>query len=420
MYDDVEIRALRAEDDLDAQLDLSDRAFGVRSAADRVTWRQAMSAALDEGGYLGAFAGPRAVGAALFFDMRQWWLGRAVAMAGVSGVKVAPEDRGQGIGRALMTALLAEIAARGYPLSVLYPATMPLYRSLGWELAGARNLAVIPAHSLRSLVAPDVSAEMPAVVPSISRVPGVASRSSRIAEARVKLRRAGSDDEAEVLRVIGRAHELARDCGAVTYAVAVRRWLSDPDIYTYLADDGFLAYRWSEGNEEIFVDRLLGASAETTRALWSLVASHASTAETVRAHVGPADPFWWLTRERDANITNRSMWMLRVVDAPAAIAARGFPPSCELTVQLRISDEARPVNSGLWELAVSGGKGFLSRASEPAGAVLTLGARGLAALYAGTPVATLRLAGLATGGTPDDDASLDGAFAGTPYLLDSF
>jgi hypothetical protein len=35
-------------------------------------------------------------------------------------------------------------------------------------------------------------------------------------------------------------------------------------------------------------------------------------------------------------------------------------------------------------------------------------------------VATLRLAGLATAGTPDDDASLDGAFAATPYLLDSF
>jgi predicted acetyltransferase len=416
MYDDVEIRALRADDDLEVQLDLSSRAFGVRSAADRVTWRQAMSAARNEGGHLGAFAGSRAVGAALFFDMRQWWLGRAVAMAGVSGVKVAPEDRGRGIGRALMTALLAEIAARGYPLSVLYPATMPLYRSLGWELAGAQNLAVIPAHSLRSLVAPDVSAETPAIVPGT----GVAPRAARAAETRVSLRRAGPDDEAEVLRVLGRAHELARDCGAVTYAVAVGRWLSDPDTYTYLADDGFLAYRWSERNEEIFVNRVLGASAATTRALWGLVASHASTAETVRACVGPADPFWWLTRERDANIANRSMWMLRVVDAPAAIAARGFPPSCELTVQLRITDEARPVNSGLWELAVSGGKGFLSRASDPAGAVLTLGARGLAALYAGTPVAPLRLAGLATAGTPDDDASLDGAFAATPYLLDSF
>ena len=72
----------------------------------------------------------------MFHDMRQWWHGRAVPMAGVGGVKVAPEQRGRGTGRALMTEVLRVIADRGYPLSVLYPATAPLYRSLGWELAG--------------------------------------------------------------------------------------------------------------------------------------------------------------------------------------------------------------------------------------------------------------------------------------------
>ena len=54
------------------------------------------------------------------------------------------------------------------------------------------------------------------------------------------------------------------------------------------------------------------------------------------------------------------------------------------------------------------------------GPPLTLGARGLAALYAGTPLGTLRQAGLAAGGTPEDDAALDAAFAATPYMLDAF
>ena len=49
-----------------------------------------------------------------------------------------------------------------------------------------------------------------------------------------------------------------------------------------------------------------------------------------------------------------------------------------------------------------------------------LSARGLAALYAGTPVATLRRAGLADGGSPAADAALDGAFAATPFMLDGF
>ena len=95
--------------------------------------------------------------AALFHDMTQWWNGRAVPMAGVAGVTVAPEERGRGVGRALVTALLEVIAARGYPLSVLFPSTLPIYRSLGWEIAGTSHEAVIAAHALRSLAPADAA-----------------------------------------------------------------------------------------------------------------------------------------------------------------------------------------------------------------------------------------------------------------------
>jgi len=107
---------------------------------------------------------------------------------------------------------------------------------------------------------------------------------------------------------------------------------------------------------------------------------------------------------------------------------------------VRIADGARPANSGRWQLTVAGGAGTLeplgpagtagpastvgtagpaSTAALPA-SPLTLGARGLAALYAGTPLVTLRQAGLAAGGTAADDAALDAAFAATPYMLDAF
>jgi hypothetical protein len=49
-----------------------------------------------------------------------------------------------------------------------------------------------------------------------------------------------------------------------------------------------------------------------------------------------------------------------------------------------------------------------------------LGARGFAALYAGTPMATLRRAGLAAGGAAGADDALDSAFAGQAFLLDGF
>ena len=89
--------------------------------------------------------------------MRQWWHGRSMPMAGVAAVMVAPEHRRQGLGRSLMTVLLDAIAGRGYPVSVLYPATTPIYRSLGWELAGGHHRAVIPARTLGAFIPADVT-----------------------------------------------------------------------------------------------------------------------------------------------------------------------------------------------------------------------------------------------------------------------
>jgi hypothetical protein len=85
---------------------------------------------------------------------------------------------------------------------------------------------------------------------------------------------------------------------------------------------------------------------------------------------------------------------------------------------MRVEDSL-PVNAGAWELTVADGAGKLERAEAAPGA-LTVGARGLAALYAGTPVPTLRLAGLAADGSPADDEFLAAAFPGPAWMLDDF
>jgi predicted acetyltransferase len=407
---EVVIRPVTPDDDFEAQVDLGQRAFGLYSPAQKASWLYAARLRASQGLFLGAFAGEQPAGAAMIHEMRQWWAGRAVPCAGVASVKVAPEYRGQGTGRRLMTELLAMIAARGYPLSALFPATMPLYRSLGWELAGGRYEAIVPARSLQRLLPPDASALDAPDRPAAATGPEV--------------RRAGPRDAAAVLAVIGRCHEAARDSGPVTWDEPLAaRWLARPDMYAYLTDDGFAAYRWADANKTLFVEQVRAASPGSLRALWSVIASHGSTVGKIRARVGPNDPFWWLTHERDAVIAKRSLWMLRVVDAPAAIAARGFPPALTLSVPLVIDDNTRPANSGHWQLSVSDGKGTLipnGPVSPPTGSIpLTLGARGLAALYAGAPVSALRLAGLASGGG-SDAAVFDAAFAATPYMLDDF
>ncbi len=400
----MDIRPLGPQDDPEIEVDLARRSFGPVDAEARADRLADARAAIRGGRYFAAFDGTRPVAVGMFHDMRQFWHGRPVRMAGVGGVKVAPEERGRGTGRALMTDLLRVIADRGYPLSVLFPATVPVYRSLGWELAGDLYQAVIPTRSLAALPPPDGP--------------------------RPTLRRAGPQDAAEVIAVTEAVYESSRYSGPGSYdaETVARWWLEDDNRFCYLAPDGFLAYRWHGPERDIFVNCVLAASPETTRAFWSIVASHVSMARQVHAVVPPGDPVAWLTREADLGLAVRESWMLRIVDAAAAVAGRGFPAAVGLAVPLRIDDEQLPANTGRWTLEVSGGRGSLTpdssltRRQGPSGspAPVTLGGRGFAALYSGVRMTTLRRAGLATGGDAGGDDALDTAFAGQAFMLDDF
>ncbi len=416
-----QIRRITPDDDVEELLDLARRAFGPFGGEARARRLADAGESIAAGRHLGAFDGGRMLAAAKYFDMVQWWHGRSLPMAGVAGVTVAPEARGRGLGRALMTELVGQIAARGYPLSVLYPATAMVYRRVGYELAGGQYRVTIPARSLRSLLPPDVPAGHGS--PARHGSPG----GPRSPDEPPGLRRAGPADAAQISAVVGAVHEAVRDCGPARFDDGVTaQLLDDENVFCYLAHDGFLAYRWHGGNSEVLVLCAVAGSASTARGLWSVVASHDSMAGTVRGYVGPADPVSLLTREPDVSLARHQPWMLRVVDAGAAIAGRGFPAAAQAAAALRIDDGMLPANAGLWRLSVSGGKGDLSRyetdgpAGLPPADPLVLGPRGFAALYAGTPVAALRLAGLAAGGDPAADAALDGAFAGTAFMLDYF
>jgi hypothetical protein len=71
-------------------------------------------------------------------------------------------------------------------------------------------------------------------------------------------------------------------------------------------------------------------------------------------------------------------------------------------------------------LEVADGQASLARSDNRAGSALKLGVRGFSALYAGVRLSTLRLAGLASGGDPADDAALDSAFGGPAFMIDYF
>ena len=386
----VEITEL-TPDGMEQAFDVRRRSFGSNFAFER--WQRIYHEAIASGRALAAYDGGRVVAAARIVHLQQWWHGRAVPTAGVAGVVVAPEVRGTGVGRTLMAAILQRIGERRYPLSALYPATVPLYRSLGWELAGRQHFVELPAAAARSFAAP---------------------------ARRVPVRRGERGDGERIRSVMGAVHQRHRHCGALEFQPGEwERELEDPDYFTYLADDGFVAYGFEDGNRRLDVSHLVAGSEETTRALWALVGSGSSIASTVRACVAPDDPVVWLGREQQVDAHEDLWWMLRLVDAEAAISGRGYPAGASAGVGLRIVDEAVPANSGDFLVEVSSGTATLERA-EPGPDPLVLAATGVAALYAGVPLATLRRCGLAHGGTGDDDAALDGAFGATAFALDYF
>lgn len=378
-------------EDRDALFDLRTRAFGPMSAAARERVLPQLDLAFAERRVLGCYDGARLVASGRFHPMEQWWHGAAVPMGGVASVYVAPDERGKGVGARLAAALIELIAERGRPLSALYPATSPVYRRVGFEHAGAQHWTTFRAEVLRELGGDAADA--------------------------VKVRQAGPDDAAEVVAVLRAVHAAGRDAGPLDNGEAFVRWsLDEPGLFAYLADDGFVAYHWNDDASELVVERAVAGSAATARALWALVGSGSSTAETVRARISPHDPLLWLLRDRTGERLARSPWMLRIVDAPAAIAARGFPAAAGADVPLVVHDPLRPANAGGWRLVVADGRGRLERAAERADAV-RMTERGLAALYAGVPVGTLSRAGLLDGGDP---AVLDAVFGATAFMLDDF
>lgn len=386
----MEIRTLDP-DDLDAALDVRSRSFGVLSTESAAEWKAMNTRSIESERAVGAYSGTRLVAIARINDFTQWWAGRSMPMAGVAGVVVAPEHRGQGVGTALMHGVLERARALGYPVSALYPATIPPYRAAGYELAGVEHKITIVPDAVREL----------------ARRPGV------------EIRRATSADTKEVLEIMNGLHERHRDSGPIMFPHD--GWvdeLEDEDNFSYLTDDGFLMYGW-DGSGGLQVHTLVGGSEDTLRAFWSIVGSGSSVAKSISAVVSPHDPIRWLLRDKGLTLDEPVWWMVRLLDVQAAISGRGFPAGTSVDVPLELADPQIASSAGRFRLTVDDGAGALEpdRTTRPA---LQLGPNGLAALYAGTPLATLRRSGLAAGGRVGDDDALDAAFAARPFMLDYF
>ncbi|MEO6997695.1 MAG: GNAT family N-acetyltransferase, partial [Terracoccus sp.] len=362
--------------------------------------------------------GERVLGSGRIRAYQQVWGGRHLPMGGVAGVYVDPAARGRGVASTLGAALVQRMTELGDVVSCLYPTAPTLYRGVGYEFGGAQTRFTYAADALRAL---------------------------RSSGAGVSVRGAQPDD-ADRFEALARAHHQQHRLSGpmLTTAQTWRAQLADPEMIHYLADDGFVTYSLSDG--VLTVESLVAQSPATAAALWSVVGSGSSAAPVVQAWLDPSDPVTLTAGALPDAGVHTVPWMLRLIDLPGAVSARGFAPGLTASASLTVADPEAPANTGTWTIAVSGGRGKAvlqqtsavpTRTTHPQSSgpfrtapgpaasghdddPVRLGPRGLAALWCGWTLSRLRQAALATGGTRSDDHTLDAIFAGQPFMTEYF
>jgi len=90
-------------------------------------------------------------------------------------------------------------------------------------------------------------------------------------------------------------------------------------------------------------------------------------------------------------------WMVRLIDAPTAVAQRGYNPHVDVEVELELTDDVLAHNSGRFVLRVRDGAGSLEAGGR---GLLTLDIRELAAAFTGQLALDPRLSAAFCGQRP--------------------
>ncbi len=297
------------------------------------------------------------IGGLSIYQMGQWYGNERIPMAGIASVGVSPEHRGTGVAVELLIHTLQELYANGVPLSTLYAATQRPYRQVGYEQGGTFCNWEIPTDSIqiRSSLLP-----MQPVIPVRHKV----------------------------------FHELYHQQAKVTNGHLDRnqaiweRIESSPDemVYAYLIGsdhpEGYIVFtqRQEDNSCVILIRDWVVLTAAAGRRFWSFLAAHRSIVKKVRWRSSAVDPLILLLPEQTAKIQRLERWMLRIVDVSASLEKRGYPLGIETELHLEVRDNLLPENNGKFVLAVSNGRGEVTKGGK---GELQLDVCGLAPLYTG-------------------------------------
>jgi predicted acetyltransferase len=256
-----------------------------------------------------------------------------------------------------MRSLLHELHLRGTALSVLYPASRPLYRRVGYEMAGGRYEITL----------------RPREIP--------------LRERDLSIRAARPEDVPAIGRLFARS--VARDYGPLDWGSAgwqraMRTWRGPAYPRFVVAGEhgfeGYISYMAARKDHTLTVFDFFASTPRGARRLLTFLCDHRSQIEEAKWAGRLDEPLLLMLQEDSHRVNKAGAWMLRIVDVPAALAQRGYARSVRATLHLDIRDDVIAANRGRWTLEVAGGRGRVTRGGR---GTIQVDVRGLAPLFSG-------------------------------------
>ncbi len=359
---DFEIRTLGAEEHRAAS-DLFRETVHF-PPADDTEWVRA-ARYYQPGGAIGAFD-PEFVGTARSFDAELTVPGGArLPMVGVTSVGVRADRTRRGVLRALMTAQLADFAARGVVFANLLASEAGIYGRFGYGLATRYRAYSIDRR--RARLRPDAPVggelELLDLDRALEACPGVYDRLEH---------RPGMMTRPEVL---WRLYETQARRHTAPVKAVVHHGPGGPDGFAIYFVDGVPAHPWTKTLE---VADLFAGSATAFAGLWRFLLG-VDLVDRIFADSRPLDdPIELLLADHRSGNVDRigdEHW-IRLVDVPRALATREYGHAAP--VVLEVTDPLLPGNSGTYRVTPDGAE----RTDRPAG--LRLDVTTLAMVYLGT------------------------------------
>ncbi|WP_024288895.1 GNAT family N-acetyltransferase [Cellulomonas sp. KRMCY2] len=317
--------------------------------------------------------------------------GARTRVSGLTWVGVHPGHRRRGLLRSMIEDHVHRSLTRGEAVSALFAAEPAIYGRFGYGLA-ARDLRLkIPrGAALRDVPGADAlrvriervdaerHGELIHQVHSAVDRPGWAVRDTPELRAAHLIDIEAFRDGAESLRIA-----VVEDDGTpVAYALFRRKSV------------------WNDAGPRgvVRVSEAVAQDARAARALWGVLLDLDLMATVETSLLAPDDPLAWLLIDPRAAETRLSdnVWV-RVLDVPAALAARRY--ATQVDVVLEVTDTMLPANAGRWHLVGGPDAATVRRTDAPAD--LLLDVRDLGSAYlGGVSLAALATAGLVTELTP--------------------